>query len=174
MYLGTCLVVLGACSSTDLGVEVSWYVRAACASAECPGPRSINASSGDGGFNVDCQLSGGDGAQVLSFQAYKVEDNQVVYGMELHNALIGSGQFAGGSSCIFEVKEENYYEGPCGINAPSLEQPCQLSDLALGKDSVTGKILCRDLPFLSFPEQTVSVTSPDSSSQPFEFKCTGL
>ncbi|QQR90544.1 MAG: hypothetical protein IPJ88_02020 [Myxococcales bacterium] len=169
-----CLVLLGACSSSALKVDVSWFTRKACASTDCPESREISVSSSDGEYSVDCNLSGGDGAQILDFQAYRVENNQIVYGMQLHNALIGSNQFAGGSSCVFEVKEDNYYSGACGINPPSVEQPCQLTDLVLGDGSVSGKILCRNLPLVTYPEQTVSVTSPESSAQPFEFSCTGL
>lgn len=97
-----------------------------------------------------------------------------------------NGGSGGGAGCRVSVVEgNNRYEGRCGGAEPSMEQPCQITNVAfrddLGNPTITGEIFCQYLPNEASRSLRIEVTNigmgPGPASTPATFRfanCSGL
>lgn len=131
----------------------------------------------EGGARVSCSATPAeDGNRLITFAAYQDNAN----GIELVGALLDPESTGAviGNGCSVKVRDnEDDFRGGCRSSAPTMEDPCQVSNLKIEGSTVSGAILCTDLPGENTVGQLLDIASPSDADAPFIFSfanCRGL
>lgn len=162
------LLALSCAESGSLSVDAQWNLTCPAASAvgcgslateTCLGnlgQRAIVGASGDAACTgepiiVSCEVierpSGGRAVFLEASVDGSDENLTADFAFELRGATISEDGAVTGSGCNVTIVEDGlaYDVGGCGDDAPSMEQPCQLSNISIDGGEVVFDLECVSL-----------------------------
>lgn len=131
---------------------LAWRVRCDAMGGCTPPPaRAIDASDGESGHAVACDVTSFDGvSRVLELDA----ELPGSHGIHVSGATfpLGGGR-VGGDACVVDVTEaaDGPLSGACSANTPSVDSPCQIQRLTLDAGVLAFELRCAELPAVGVP-----------------------
>lgn len=191
-FLSLMLLMVVGCSDPppEVLTDSIWQVECPFGTACQPFPDSheeihqFNGAPGESGeiVNARCSSTRDQSAGFSNLLLEVSEGDEtgfIVRNLRLDTA---SGQVIESPACEVSVTDMSFeYEGACGVEAPSTEQPCQITSVDVEGTQVTARVKCEDLAsrqnasvirdVLGYDKQTQSST--DTARLLFQ-NCTGL
>ena len=194
--LGVVLVplLLASCADDEgpVATDATYNLTCPVSPSECAPPQST--CLGDAGLREILGLNGevscvGDNPIIAICEATLTSEGDPIltlvaavgdlFAFELRGAAVGPGSTVGGSCEVTIIEDELAYGGSlgrCGGEEPSLQQPCQITNVAFGEDNadVALEFRCEDLRS-STTGDVYDVAGPDGGPATVRFaRCTGL
>lgn len=96
-----------------------------------------------------CELQRFEGGQLLTLVASVVDEFGHEFAFELRGAAVESNGSVSGTACAITIIEDQVSYGgrlgACGDAQPSMEQPCQISNVVLGDADISFDVACQGL-----------------------------
>lgn len=161
-------------------IEMGYRVRCLGACDGIPdGPtRRVDNVSEEEGFELKCAVSGGRLSFSLKCPGGDAACGSGDYSLEVRNVDLDDGEVGEpGDGCLVLASEgSNEYRGNCTDGDPSTDRPCVITGEVSGT-SVTGTLLCEELPSEANQNDTRFLVGPAVTRDPAEFRlegCEGL